>query len=215
MEQKDYRAKIDNIDDQLVKLFTERMEIAGELAGFKKEHSLPVLDVKREREKLRDISEKTPVDLQEYTHLLYSMIFELSRCRQNRIIGRGSELSQKISDAIENTPKLFPERTAVACQGVEGAYSQIACDKLFKAPNIMYFSSFDAVFTAIEKGFCRYGVVPLENSTAGSVNSVYDLMTKHKFSIVRSIRIKIDHNLLAKPELHCPISRKSTRISRP
>lgn len=63
----------------------------------------------------------------------------------------------------------------------------------------MYFSNFDAVFSAVEKGFCRYGVVPLENSTAGSVNTVYDLMTKHKFSIVRSIRLKVEHNLLAKP----------------
>ena len=58
---------------------------------------------------------------------------------------------------------------------------------------------FDAVFNAIEKGLCRYGVLPLENSTAGSVNAVYDLMTQHNFRIVRSVRIKVDHNLLANP----------------
>ena len=63
----------------------------------------------------------------------------------------------------------------------------------------MYFSSFDAVFSAIGKGLCRYGVIPLENSTAGSVNSVYDLMMRHNFSIVRSLRLKVDHSLLAKP----------------
>lgn len=199
MDRKDFREKIDAIDDQLVKLFTERMEIASELAGYKKEHSLPVLDVKRERDKLKDVVDKTPEELQEYTQLLYSLMFELSRSHQNRVIGKGSDLTSKISSAIENTPKLFPERAAVACQGVEGAYSQIACDKLFKYPNIMYFSSFESVFTAIEKGFCKYGVVPLENSTAGSVNSVYDLMMSRKFSIVRSIRVKVAHNLLAKP----------------
>ncbi len=88
---------------------------------------------------------------------------------------------------------------SVACQGVAGAYSQLACDKLFKLPHIMYFASFEAVFAAIERGLCRYGVLPLENSTAGSVNAIYDLMMKHDFRIVRSVRLKVDHNLLVKP----------------
>jgi chorismate mutase/prephenate dehydratase len=87
----------------------------------------------------------------------------------------------------------------VACQGVEGAYSQIACEKMFKNPFIMYFKNFEAVFTAIEQGLCQYGILPIENSTAGSVKKVYDLMIKRNFSIVRTFRLKIDHNLLAKP----------------
>ena len=82
---------------------------------------------------------------------------------------------------------------------MEGAYSQLACEKLFRLPAVLYFSSFDAVFSAIEKGLCRYGVIPLENSSAGSVNAVYDLMMSHNFRIVRSIRLKVDHNLLAVP----------------
>ncbi len=199
MDQKDYREKIDEIDADLVSLFAKRMEVASKLAALKKEKSLPVLDVKREREKLKAVVDSSPDEIKEYTSVLYSLIFELSRSYQNKLIGRGNELVEKINRAIESTPKLFPERTAVACQGVEGAYSQLACDKLFKAPNVMYFSNFDAVFSAVEKGFCQYGVVPLENSTAGSVNTVYDLMIKHRFSIVRSIRLKVEHNLLAKP----------------
>ena len=199
MDQKDFREQIDLIDDELVKLFAKRMEVSSKIAQFKKEKSLPVLDVKRERDKLKAVVDSSPDDIKEYTSVLYSLMFELSRSYQNKLIGKGTPLVSKIKDAIENTPKLFPEREAVTCQGVEGAYSQIACDKLFKAPNVMYFSNFDAVFSAVEKGFCRYGVVPLENSTAGSVNTVYDLMTKHKFSIVRSIRLKVEHNLLAKP----------------
>ena len=82
---------------------------------------------------------------------------------------------------------------------MEGAYSQIACEKLFQAPNILYFSNFEAVFSAIEKGLCQYGIIPLENSTAGSVNKVYDLMLQHEFSIVRSTRLKVDHSLLVRP----------------
>ena len=63
----------------------------------------------------------------------------------------------------------------------------------------MYFKSFDGVFTAIEQGLCQYGILPIENSTAGSVKKVYDLMIRHNFSIVRTFRLKVDHNLLAKP----------------
>lgn len=199
MDRSDYRKQIDRIDEQLVKLFAERMEVAGRLAEYKKENSLPVLDVRREREKLHSVSEQSPEELRDYTELLYSLIFELSRSCQNRLIGTGTELTARIEDAVKNTPPLFPERAAVACQGIEGAYSQIACSKLMRSANTLYFSSFDAVFSAIEKGLCRYGVIPLENSTAGSVNTVYDLMMRHRFSIVRSVRLKIDHSLLAKP----------------
>lgn len=199
MELKDYRQELDRIDDEMVKLFTERMEIAAQIAQYKKENGLPVLDVRREREKLLDVAEKSKSELKDYTLSLYSLIFELSRSSQNRLLGVDTELTEQIKGAIENTPKLFPGDAIVACQGVEGAYSQLACDKLFKHPNIFYFSSFDAVFSAIEKGLCHYGVIPLENSTAGSVNMVYDLMMKHDFRIVRSIRLKVDHNLLVKP----------------
>jgi chorismate mutase/prephenate dehydratase len=64
---------------------------------------------------------------------------------------------------------------------------------------IMYFKNFDGVFNAIEQGLCQYGILPIENSTAGSVKKVYDLMIHHNFSIVRTFRMKVDHNLIAKP----------------
>ena len=199
MDLNDYRTRIDQIDDQLVKLFAERMETVVGIAKYKEEHNLPVLDAGRERKKLLALAEKSPEALREYVVSLYSLMFELSRSYQNRLLGRTTPLTQEISRAIENTPKLFPDSAVVACQGVEGANSQLACDNLFRLPNVLYFSSFEAVFQAIEKGLCRYGVIPLENSTAGSVNKVYDLMTKHHFHIVRSIRLKVDHNLLANP----------------
>ena len=199
MDLNDYRLQIDEIDTQLLSLFAQRMEVAAGIAAYKKEHGLPVLDSSRERQKLLDIAAKSPDAVKEYAVSLYSLLFELSRGYQNRVLGVSSDLTEQIAQAIESTPKLFPESAAVACQGVEGAYSQLACDRLFRLPNIFYFSSFDAVFSAIEKGLCQYGVIPLENSTAGSVNAVYDLMMRHHFHIVRSMRLKVDHNLLANP----------------
>lgn len=199
MELGDYRAQIDEIDHKLVELFAKRMDVAAGIAAYKKEHGLSVLDPVREREKLQKTVQSAPEALRDYTASLYSLLFELSRCYQNRLLGGDTALTCEIQTAMDETPKLFPTQASVACQGVAGAYSQLACDKLFKLPNIMYFASFEAVFAAIEKGLCRYGVLPLENSTAGSVNAIYDLMMKHDFRIVRSVRLKVDHNLLVKP----------------
>ena len=154
MDLKELRLEIDKIDDELVKLFCQRMEVAAQIADYKKEQSLPILNVMREREKLREVAEKAGGDMQNYTRVLYSLLFELSRSYQERRFGLASALYGRITDAVQNTPNLFPQAPMVACQGVEGAYSQIACEKIFKNPSIFYFKSFDGVFTAIEKGLC-------------------------------------------------------------
>ena len=199
MDIKDLRGQIDSIDDELVALFRRRMEVSQKIAEYKRENHLPILVPAREREKLQDVSTKAGTDMANYTRVLYSMIFELSRSYQSKCNLVSSSLHQQIQKSVENTPKLFPQTPMVACQGVEGAYSQIACEKIFKSPMIMYFKNFDGVFNAIEQGLCQYGILPIENSTAGSVKKVYDLMIHHNFSIVRTFRMKIDHNLLVKP----------------
>ena len=199
MEINELRSQIDSIDDELVKLFCRRMEVAEQIADYKRQNNLPILVPARERDKLQDVSSKAGNDMANYTRVLYSMIFELSRSYQSKCNLVSGDLHRKILDSIENTPKLFPQTPMVACQGVEGAYSQIACEKIFKSPMIMYFKNFEGVFNAIEQGLCQYGILPIENSTAGSVKKVYDLMISHNFSIVRTFRLKVDHNLLAKP----------------
>lgn len=193
------RRKIDSIDDDLVRLFVERMEVARQVAEYKKEKNLPIYAPAREREKLQDVAAKAGNGMDDYVRSLYSMIFEISRSYQSKCNNQETALYKRVTDAIENTPKLLPQAPMVACQGVEGAYSQIACERIFKSPSIMYFKTFDGVFQAIDKGLCQYGILPIENSTAGSVKKVYDLMIHHNFSIVRTFRLKIDHNLLALP----------------
>ena len=197
MELNDLRSEIDLIDDELVRLFVKRMEISAKVADYKKERNMPIHIPAREREILQEVAKKAGPDMENYARVLYSMIFELSRSYQKKKNDVVTPLYQAITDSIENTPKLFPQAPMVACQGVEGAYSQIACEKMFKAPFIMYFKNFDGVFQAIEQGLCQYGILPIENSTAGSVKKVYDLMIHHNFSIVRTFRMKVDHNLIA------------------
>ena len=192
------RGQIDQIDDKIIALFKERMQVSDKIAMFKKEHDMPTLAPGRERALLARVAEEAGEEYADYTESLFRTIMAASRSYQNVRAGKKSQVYESVKDALENTPQLFPQRARVACQGIEGAYSQIACDSIFKSPSIMYFKSFDNVFKAVESGMCQYGILPIENSTAGSVNTIYDLMLRHNFSIVRSARLKVSHNLLAK-----------------
>lgn len=192
------RSEINEADKEIVDLFKKRMNIAALVAEYKKEKGLPVLDAARERELLARIAEMSGEELGGYAKTLYHTMLDVSKAYQQTKLNPESSIYNEILDALETTPKLFPDRARVACQGVEGAYSQIATEKLFELPSIRYYPTFDSVFTAIEQGECRYGVLPIENSTAGSVKKVYELMLNHRFYIVKSVRLKIDHNLLAK-----------------
>lgn len=196
MDIQDMRTKIDEIDDEIMQLIISRMKTCGEIAAHKKENNLPLYDSSNPQEKLKTIMESTDDSLRSYAYMMYSFLFDLGQSYEKGLMIQSSALMNKITKAIEDTNKVFPSYGIVACQGVEGAFSEHACRKIFEMPNIMYFNRFEGVFAAIDKGLCKYGVIPVENSTAGSVNAVYDLMMKYHFSIVRSIRLKVDHSLL-------------------
>ena len=198
MDISDARREIDKIDVELTELFVKRMKLSKEIAAYKKDNNLPVFDKTREREIINKAADRAGKDMENYISVLYTTLFDVSRSYQKQLIGGKTELTGEIEKAFEETEEIFPARSVVACQGVEGAYSQYACDKLFSMPSIMYFNRFQGVFQAVESGLCKYGILPIENSTAGSVNEVYDLMRKHRFYIVRSIKLRIDHNLLVK-----------------
>lgn len=197
MNMDELRAKIDQVDTQMLRLFEERMELAKEVGMHKKENGIPVLNKAREREILCRLTEGKGQAMSGYIKVLFSNLFEMSRSLQMQITMDGSKLLGQIDNAIQNTPKVFPANASCACQGVEGAYSQFAAQKLFSLPNIMYCNNFDGVFAAVQSGLCEYGVLPLENSTAGSVNEVYDLMNRYNFFIARSVKLRVEHTLLA------------------
>ncbi|MGN0165054.1 MAG: prephenate dehydratase [Lachnospiraceae bacterium] len=195
----DSRKKIDEIDNQMVELFCKRMQVAADIAEFKKANGRQPMDASRERALLTRVSEMAGPEFAVYTRSLYSMIMEISRAYQQNIIYPECKQVIDVEKALQETPLQFPQLASVACQGVEGAYSQIAATKFFAVPDITFFDSFEKVFQAVENGQCKYGVLPIENSTAGSVKMTYDLMIKYDFSIVKSLRLKVDHNLMVKP----------------
>lgn len=193
-----YRSEIDAIDNNIRDLFEKRIAITTEIAKYKKKNKLPVLNSMREREIIARVTKNQPDMLASLTKTLFNTIFDLSKANQTAILGENSETSAEIRRAIAETPTLMPKSAVVACQGTEGSNSQHACEKCFDRPDILYFNSFDGVFNAVENGLCKYGILPIENSLHGSVRSVYDAMITHKFHIVRSVKLKINHFLVAK-----------------
>lgn len=193
---KEHRAQIDLIDTEMLALFRKRMDICAKIGQQKQKHGLPVEYPEREREILLDITRRSSEDLAAPARMLFSTLFALGKAYQRRLTPKGTAFAQELQKAAENAQHEFPKTARIACCGLPGAYAQIAADRMFSLADISYFGSFAAVFQAVEKDFCAYGILPVENSSAGTVNAVYDLMKNHKFYIVRSLRLKVRHSLL-------------------
>lgn len=198
MDLKECRGKIDEINNEMLRLFCERMEVCKSVAEYKQANGLPILNKAREREIIYEMTERAEEGMENYVKTFFNVVMDLSRAYQGRIMNREGAVTEQIKGYCENATSDFPRRATVACQGVEGAYSQIACEKLFDTVNIQYFPSFRAVFEAVRDGECEFGLLPIENSTHGTVSEVYDLMSQFSFSVVKSIKLRVDHCLLAK-----------------
>ena len=198
MDIKDIRQKIDEVDEKILSLFLERMDLSLEVVKYKMENSLPIINKEREREILKEVKEKAG-DREEYAYRLFLKLMELSKASQREVMTGDTKVKRDIEAALLPADTVFPKLATVACQGAEGANSQIAADKLLPRGDIMYVKTFEAVFDAVESGFCEFGVLPIENNTHGSVRKVYELLQKKGFHIVRSTSLNIRHELLVKP----------------
>ena len=115
------------------------------------------------------------------------------------MLSEGSEFFNYFKNIASVPPQPFPKRASVACAGCEGSYAHLASERLFDLPEIMYMSNFEGVFKAVNSGLCEFGVLPIENSLAGSVNAIYDLLSEYNVNIVRAVRLKVDHAILGVP----------------
>ena len=176
MELSEIREKIDAVDEQLLDLFLQRMDLSDEVAAYKNAHHLPILNKERERAILAKVTEKSG-ERERYAYHLFSTLFELARSRQAELISAPTKVAAQVRASLEAGTSVFPQTGLVACQGVEGANSQVACDRLLPRGNIVYVKTFQAVVSAVESGLCRFGVLPIENSSNGSVRAVYELLT--------------------------------------
>lgn len=184
------RGEIDKIDEQLAALYERRTQLASEVAKYKKEHDMPVLQKGREDQILEKVGSAVSPELKNGAQLLFTTLMDLSKCRQQQLLTQQREFATVPS--VAGRP--------VAATVTKGSYSADACEKFFGGNcDVRYFRNFDEVFEAVERGEVDYGVLPIENSTAGDVSTTYDLMGKHHFFICRTTKVHIDHVLAVKP----------------
>lgn len=192
------RGKIDKLDDELAALFVRRMALCAEVAAYKKQTAKAVRDASRENAIVARLTDGLSEKDTKAVDKLYRAIFDISRASQQELLAgdvKKSALFDELQNAVKNDR--FAPSPAVACQGVEGAYSSLACRKLFEKPQILYFKDFESVFRSVESGLCRYGVLPFENSIHGSVTEVYDRLSKSQVKVAASVKLPIHHALLA------------------
>ena len=185
------RTEIDKIDNELIELFKKRMDCAKAVGLYKKENNIPVLNQNRENEILDNVEEKGG-EYGSHARLLFSNIMELSRALQHNIVGSGKKLR---ADILNASSKMQTENVKVGYQGIKGANGHEATLKLFPNGDAVNYKTFADVFDAVDREEVTYGVLPVENSTAGSVSAVYDLILKHRFYIVKALDLPIDYCL--------------------
>lgn len=197
MDLLELRNEIDKLDDELIPLLLKRMDISCQVAEYKVQNGIPVLNEQRELEILEDVASKCG-EQGEVIKTVFSAIMDASRALQHKIIGGGVELRNLISNA-KCEKNLTANGEPIACQGVQGAYSGEAAKALFPDSPIDFHKQFEDVFEAVNQNKARFGIIPVENSTAGSVHESYDLIMKYKFFIVGAYDLRVDHCLCAKP----------------
>lgn len=191
MDLTELRQQIDNIDEEILKLFEKRMEVCKDVAEFKKQNHLPVMQGNREKELLKRVTDMSPNYLKDGTQVLFSSIMDISKCIQQ------TEISSSLH--FEKAEQFIPQNAKkILCQGTSGSYSEKACRKVFLSQDIKFVSEFEDVFKGVDSGEYEYGILPLENSTVGSVHQTYDLMAKYDFYINALIKVDITHCLAVK-----------------
>ena len=201
-ELEEYRRQIDAIDTELVTLFLERMAVTQKVGEYKKSRDIPVLDSQREKAVIaqRTALAADPAGKADVANL-YASIMAISRRQQRRLIQTGVENAGydgwRRALAGRREPVHSPR---VAYQGEPGAYSEEAAVGFFgedvDAQGLPWFGD---VFQALAEGRADYAVLPIENSSTGSIRQVYDLLAQWDFSLVGEWQVKVEHCLAALP----------------
>ena len=198
MDLSELRGKLDRIDEQIVELYEERMEICSQVADYKIETGKKVLDKTREEEKLRRVRSLAHNEFNAHgVQELFEQIMSMSRKLQyNKLTkeGVGGRLP------FIGVDKLDTRNARVVFQGAEGAYSQMAMIRYFgEEVDCFHVDTFRDAMCSIEEGRADFAVLPIENSTAGIVSEIYDLLVEFENYIVGEQIIRIEHCLMGLP----------------
>lgn len=192
------RVRLDEIDDQIVNLYEQRMEICAHVGEYKIQTGKKVLDRQREKEKLENVAGKAsnPFNKKGVTEL-YEQLMSMSRKLQYEQLVKAGALGRLPFIQVDS---LDADQARVVFPGTEGAYSEAAMKRYFgENCNSFYVRTFREAMEAIEDGAADFAVLPIENSTAGAVDEMYDLLVEFENYIVGETVIPIRHTLSGLP----------------
>ena len=192
------RHEIDEIDDQIAALYERRMDISREVGQYKVGAGRKVFDRQREKDKLADVASKVNGDFNKKgIQELYQQLMSMSRKLQYQLLVEAGALGRLPFIQIEDLDR---KNARVVFQGTEGAYSQAAMHQFFgENVNSFHVRTFREAMEAIEEGSADYAVLPIENSTAGPVIEMYDLLDEFENYIVAETILPIVHTLSGLP----------------
>lgn len=193
------RKRIDEIDSSLVTLFQERMKCASDVAEYKRGKNMAVYDKKREDEKLETLAGMVEDGfLKRSVKEIFRQLMSISRKYQYQLLKARDRYIENYFQEVEELEMY--EDTRVVYQGVEGAYQQIAAEEFFgKDLDAYHVDTFNEVALALSNGDADYGVLPIENSSAGNVEGNYDILLKNDVCIVGEVIVPIKHALIGLP----------------
>lgn len=192
------REQMDEVDDQIVKLYRERMHLCDEIGAYKVRSGVKVLDRQREREKLQHVTGQMEDEFcKKGVRELFEQLMSMGRKLQYQRLVEAGALGRLPFIGVDS---LDAEGARVVFPGTEGAYSQAATEHYFgKNCNSFYVKTFREAMEAIEEGSADFAVLPIENSTAGAVDEMYDLLVEFENYIVGETVIPIQNTLSALP----------------
>ncbi len=192
------REQLDKIDSQMVYLYEERMKVCGEVGAYKVQSGKRVLDKQREKNKLADVASRVEGEFNKKgIQELYQQLMSMSRKLQYRQLVEAGALGRLPFIGLTSLEK---ETARIVFQGTEGAYSQAAMKQYFGILcNSFHVRTFREAMEAIEEGAADYAVLPIENSSSGSVNEIYDLLVEYENYIVGETILPITHTLAGLP----------------
>lgn len=198
VELTELRDKIDAIDRQIVELFEERMEICRQVAEYKIQTGKKVFDRKREQSKLSTLEGLAHSDFNRYgVRELFEQIMAMSRKLQYQLLTENGVVGRLPFIGVDEIER---SKVRVVFQGVEGAYSQMAMKQYFSDEiTSFHVEEWRDAMEAIAEGSADFAVLPIENSTAGSVSDMYDLLVEFENYIVGEQIIRVEHKLLGLP----------------
>lgn len=192
------RGRIDAIDTQIVELFRQRMDVTEQVGKYKLERGLPVLDRSREAQVLSRKAELAGAELKDDVTALFETVMSLSRRQQQRLMAESVPTWLAELDKAVRSARAPLERPAVLYQGEPGAYAEEAAAAFFGEDcDRDHVTNWEDIFAALRDGRADYGVLPIENSSTGSINQVYDLLGKYGAYIVGEQTVRVEHCLMA------------------